>query len=343
MTPTVSIVLPAYNVESYLEAAVASVGEQTLETWQLVIVDDGSTDATGALADALARADDRITVVHQPNGGVSRARNAGLARSDPRTEAVVFLDADDVWEPDALEILTAALDRRPDAAAVYGFPRLFDDVHTPRPEHIEDAPGQARHAVRGRRRARVPVDAPASFEVLCVWPCIMTGGQLLIRRTAFPDAAPFEPDILSQDWLFWLRLSLRGDIAPVQEFVIRKRERSDSLMRSSRFGEAESIVRRKLIGGPELTSERLEVARNGHRWATAERLSWAWSDVRRRQFVTAAKHVRQFVLAAVACLRMGDEYRARIRAARAVEARSRQVAARVLDPTSDSATRSDST
>ena len=308
---TISIVLPVYNAAPYLTDAVRSVVLQTLASWELVIVDDGSTDGSGAIADALAAGDPRIRVLHQRNGGVSRARNAGLAATRA-TEAVIFLDADDVWESGVLERLSAELASRPDAVAVYGLPRQFETGRPPWPSSPERAYGRRRRAVRGRWRTEVATSAPAGYEVLCIWPCVITGGQMLIRRAAICYDEPFVPDIFSQDWLFWLRLSLRGELVPVDEFVIRKRERHDSLSRSPRFGQAELIVRRLLIDLPEMNSARVETARIGHRCAALERLTWASKDVRGGHPVKSAKNVRHAVLEFVKYARMRRTYMCRI-------------------------------
>ena len=75
----VSIITPCYNAAPYIETTIASIQQQTLSDWEMIIVDDGSTDGSGALCDGIARQDPRVTVIHQKNAGVSAARNAGLA------------------------------------------------------------------------------------------------------------------------------------------------------------------------------------------------------------------------------------------------------------------------
>ena len=310
--PTVSIVIPAHNVEDFLSDTVESVLAQSFETWELVIVDDGSTDTTGSIADEYSQSDRRIRVVHQPNGGVSRARNAGLGAIDRDTTAVIFLDSDDIWEQDALLSLWIALERESNAVAVYGFSRHFADGSQARPSNIEDADGRRPRAVDGCRRTRVSSGAPATFEVLCLWPCIKTGGQILIRLTAIHEVEPFEPDILSQDWLFWLRLSLRGRIQPVDHFVLRKREREGSLMRRPEFRKAELTVRRLLVGGPEMTPSRVRTARTGHKYAVLERLSWSRTALAEGRMIDSLRQLRRCFIAAIGYTRMGRLYANRI-------------------------------
>ncbi len=98
-----SIIIPAYNIEDGLERCVRSVLGQTLRDLEVIIVDDGSTDATGRLADELAASEPNVRVIHQPNGGTSRARNAGIRAASG--EYLGFVDADDCVEPRTYEIL----------------------------------------------------------------------------------------------------------------------------------------------------------------------------------------------------------------------------------------------
>ena len=90
-----SIIIPVYNVEQYLESCVQSVITQTYQDLQVILVDDGSIDSSGALCDQLAKQDTRIQVIHKPNGGLSDARNAGLKVA--MGDYVAFLDSDDVY------------------------------------------------------------------------------------------------------------------------------------------------------------------------------------------------------------------------------------------------------
>lgn len=102
--PGISVIVPVYQAEKFLPACVGSVTNQTFSDWELLLVDDGCTDGSPRLCDALAAADSRVRALHQPkNAGVSEARNRGLREA--RGEYIAFLDADDALEPQALEIL----------------------------------------------------------------------------------------------------------------------------------------------------------------------------------------------------------------------------------------------
>lgn len=114
--PHVSIITPAYNAARYLPQAVASVLEQSFQDWELIIINDGSTDATRDYLDTLT--DPRIRVIHQENGGVSRARNAGLECA--RGAFVTFMDADDALPRESLAVRVRYLDAHPEVTVVDG-------------------------------------------------------------------------------------------------------------------------------------------------------------------------------------------------------------------------------
>lgn len=101
----VTVILPVYNGAAFLERSIASLQAQTCNDWQLIIVDDGSTDDSRSIAAAAAAADGRVRLVCRPNGGVSSARNAGIGLA--QTEYIAFLDADDEYYPDALAAMLA--------------------------------------------------------------------------------------------------------------------------------------------------------------------------------------------------------------------------------------------
>lgn len=108
--PRISVIVPVYQAEKYLPKCVESVKKQTFADWELLLIDDGSTDGSGEICDACAAEDDRIRVFHKKkNGGVSGARNLGLAEA--KGESIVFLDVDDRLEFKMLEKLIGEKER----------------------------------------------------------------------------------------------------------------------------------------------------------------------------------------------------------------------------------------
>ncbi|MBQ6830113.1 MAG: glycosyltransferase [Clostridia bacterium] len=103
MTPLLTVVVPVYNVKDYLETCVDSLLCQTLSDIEILLVDDGSTDGSGALCDTLAERDPRIRVLHKPNGGLSSARNAGVCAAT--ADLVGLVDSDDYVDDDMFELL----------------------------------------------------------------------------------------------------------------------------------------------------------------------------------------------------------------------------------------------
>ena len=105
--PQISVIVPIYKVEQYLERCVDSILNQTFTDFELVLVDDGSPDNCGAICDEYAKKNERIVVIHKENGGLSDARNAGIewALNNSGSEWITFIDSDDWVHIDYLEYL----------------------------------------------------------------------------------------------------------------------------------------------------------------------------------------------------------------------------------------------
>ena len=125
-TPLISVIVPVYKVEEYLEKCVGSIAGQTLKELEIVLVDDGSPDRCGQMCDEMARRDDRITVVHKENGGLSDARNAGIDVA--KADLVAFIDSDDYIEPDMMELLYTNLVKADADLSVCGVCHHFGNV-----------------------------------------------------------------------------------------------------------------------------------------------------------------------------------------------------------------------
>ncbi|HEX7016447.1 MAG TPA: glycosyltransferase family 2 protein [Cyclobacteriaceae bacterium] len=122
----ISIILPCYNCQDYIGQAIHSVLRQSYEDWELLIVDDGSTDRSPEIIQQYAATDARIRVITQPNGGVSRARNAALAEA--RGEYVALLDADDWLPQDSLLVRLRKFNESPDIAFVDGRVDIYNEA-----------------------------------------------------------------------------------------------------------------------------------------------------------------------------------------------------------------------
>lgn len=118
-TPKVSVIIPAYNVDRFIGRAIESIQNQTMPDFELIVVDDGSTDRTGQVADHAAERDIRIEVIHTPNQGAPAARNTALDRA--RGEYVHFVDGDDWVEPSMLDDLVALADEDDLDLVIAGF------------------------------------------------------------------------------------------------------------------------------------------------------------------------------------------------------------------------------
>ncbi|WP_405694346.1 CDP-glycerol glycerophosphotransferase family protein [Streptomyces sp. NBC_01185] len=110
MKPLLSVVVPVHNVEDYLEECLTSLAGQSLRDIEFVLVDDGSTDGSRRVAEEFAARDDRFRCVHQPNAGLSAARNTGVAHTTAGVPYLAFADSDDIVVPDAYERMLASLE-----------------------------------------------------------------------------------------------------------------------------------------------------------------------------------------------------------------------------------------
>ena len=128
MPAVISCVMPVYNAEKYLPAAVESVLGQNYPYFELILLHDGSTDRSYAICGQLSRRDDRVRLLSQPNGGAAAARNAGLAAASGRY--LTFVDADDILKPGAFDAIARAAASSPDLIS-YGFEWREGEKSTP--------------------------------------------------------------------------------------------------------------------------------------------------------------------------------------------------------------------
>ena len=129
-----SIVIPVFNVASYLRECLDSVLSQTAADWECICIDDGSTDTSGAILDEYAARDSRFVVIHQSNAGVSAARNRGMDVA--KGEYILFVDGDDVCVPWMLERLSAAAREEPESDFIMFNAQHVADMMVPLPQNV---------------------------------------------------------------------------------------------------------------------------------------------------------------------------------------------------------------
>lgn len=226
----VTIVIAVHDAGRWLEATLRSVVDQSVREWRCHVIDDGSTDDTAAIAQRFARDDPRFRVVSQPNSGVSRARNRVLAETAGEAPYVAVLDGDDLWLPDALDVLTRALDQDPDAVGVQSLAEYIDEQGAPLRPGAHPAVQRRKFRVEGRRVVPVEYGAGAGFTDLLVTSGLYPPASMLFRRSAVEAAGRYDPAFRAQgDWDMYLRMSRLGHFVELDRQTAWYRIRAENL------------------------------------------------------------------------------------------------------------------
>jgi teichuronic acid biosynthesis glycosyltransferase TuaG len=193
---SVSIIMPAYNAEKYIEESILSAVNQTYRNWELIIINDGSTDNTRAIAEKFSNQDKRIKVVNQQNKRLGGARNTGIQNSTG--EWIAFLDSDDLWEPAKLEKQIQATKAFPNVDVIYtaGWTLNEDDLNT-----------------------LTPYDSPAgNFTGSEMYNVLLAGNVIpvlsvlvkknIINKIGDQEENPFFHGC--EDWDYWFRMAIQG-------------------------------------------------------------------------------------------------------------------------------------
>ena len=195
--PLVSAAIITYNRAHYLDGAIASVLDQTFDDFELIVVDDGSTDDTERV---VARYGDRVRYVRREHGGKAAARNAAaeLAAGD----YLAFCDSDDMWYPDRLARQVRVLRADPRVGMVHGHVDVVDAQGRPLPERT--AAGRAVFGAAHRKRATY---ASYAFDCRCL------SSTVLLRREVFDAVGLYDCRLPIEDYDFYLRLVLAYEVA----------------------------------------------------------------------------------------------------------------------------------
>ena len=200
--PEISVVIPVYNTGKILNETIASVLNQSFTDFEIVIIDDGSPDAD-TLQILKEQSDPRIRVIRQQNGGVAMARNRGVVESYGKF--IAFLDHDDLFAPDKLEIFKKTMDESPDAAAVYSTIMPFGEF--------------ARAASNLPRPEQTDLAALLKHNLIYSMSCIMVRKEFLQKHQI-----SFDPECVPcDDWDFHLQCALHGKILRLDAPLTRYR------------------------------------------------------------------------------------------------------------------------
>ena len=228
--PRVSWLIPVYNGEEFLAEALDSVLAQDFTDFEVVVVDDGSTDGTGGILATYAARDARLRVIAQPNGGIVSALNTGLAQC--RGEIVARMDADDVALPHRLSFQVGWLDAHPGCVLVGGY------------AVSRNAAGETTHRTNGGRHRRTD---------LSVFPpriCVSMHPLITLRRAALEAVGGYRADHPhAEDYDLFIRLAAHGTLDNPEEDVLvyRRHEGAISIRhvetqeRSAAMAEVEAI------------------------------------------------------------------------------------------------------
>jgi glycosyltransferase involved in cell wall biosynthesis len=217
--PKVSVVIPTYNYGRFLGEAIQSVLDQTFQDFEIFVVDDGSTDNTKEIVDSFK--DHRIKYIYQENRGVSAARNTGIQTSIG--EYITFLDSDDVWLPQNLDLKVKLLDSRPDVALVCSDMYIFDERTGVTCRLWHDKPFL--YKLNPRKAAK-----QALREMLSSTGCFIRPPVTVVRRLVFTEVGYFDESLRTgEDWDLFVRVVLRFRIETIDIPLYRRRKHSAAL------------------------------------------------------------------------------------------------------------------
>ena len=195
----VTVIVPVYNVERYLKQCVESILRQSCPVFEVLLVDDGSTDGSSGLCDRLAAGNDRVRAIHKENAGLGFARNTGLDNLRPETTHVMFVDSDDWLEPGMVETFARAIEESAADCVLGGFTKRDDDGNPQFEFKLEDGVLEGDELAL-RFTPRVCGSAPEASDSIPMSACssIFTKTNIDEHSLRFPS----EREVISEDFVF---------------------------------------------------------------------------------------------------------------------------------------------
>jgi glycosyltransferase involved in cell wall biosynthesis len=284
----VSVVVSFWNAEPFLREAIDSVFAQTFDDWELLLVDDGSTDASRVTAEqAIARAPRKVRLLAHPGGanrGLPASRNLGMQHA--QGDLIAFLDADDVWLPEKLVHQVAAFDEHPDAGFVYG-PSEWWHSWT---GHPKDA--QRDHVPDLQVAANVPHPPPSLLPVflrnagLVPCPSSIVVRRSVAERVGFCDERFRGHLALYEDQAFYSKVAVAAPMLRLDRCVARYRQhnRQMTFARTAEHAKARRFylewLRERLLAAEQRNATVRRVVDSEYRELVPTPVTWIWRGVR---------------------------------------------------------------
>ncbi|MEW6404808.1 MAG: glycosyltransferase [Chloroflexota bacterium] len=253
IAPQVSVVIPAYNQAHFLAYAINSALAQTFRDFEIIVVDDGSTDNTAAIAKEFG---DSICHIYQANQGLSAARNTAIRNA--KGNIIALLDSDDLWEPNFLEVMTNLLSQYPEAAGIYcGFQYIDSDG-----------------CMVGKPSLKV-VPPEKFYETMSIEGNWLAPCGVIFRRQLAEEVGLFDESMRAlEDADMWIRLSARWVFIGLPQALVRYRRHHNNMSKDpERMVTAARQLREKVFGPP---------SGDVHTWSESKTMAY------RRFFLAAA-------------------------------------------------------
>ncbi|BDA72727.1 probable glycosyl transferase [Rivularia sp. IAM M-261] len=267
----VSVIIPAYNAMRYLPQTLDSVLQQTFTDYEVIIVNDGSSDSI--MEWAPQSKDSRIRLITQSNQGVSAARNTGFVNS--QGEYIAFLDADDLWVPEYLEKQVEYLDKYVNVGVVYTWTKLIDEL------------GNSINRIFASHASGM------IWKELLTKDVISTGSSAMVRRQCIENVGAFDAQLAyAEDLDFWLRITQQYEFGVIKEPLVYYRQHPYNVTKN----------RKKMMHGLQTVYERafatapLDMLYLRNQAYASLFIGFAWLAIDDKDIKTAIKYRKQAFL-----------------------------------------------
>ncbi len=268
----VSVIIPAYNAMTYFPKTIESVLQQTFTDFEVIIVNDGSSDGIEEWVNTIT--DNRVKLISQKNQGAATARNTGIAHA--KGEYIAFLDSDDLWEPSKLEKQVYCLENNPDIGLVYAWISSID--------------------ANGNSRGKIYANHIEGnvWEKLIEENIVRSCSAAMLRRECFEKLGVFDTNLkFAEDWEMWIRIATSYSFAVIKEPLVCYRHHPNNKSRNY----IKTIDNFRLIIEKSFESVPFELLYLRNKSYSRVNLVFAWKCIQNQEpDCNQAEHFRQQAL-----------------------------------------------